>query len=240
METLTPSIRENKAEALKFFNENGFLIERDLVPGTWCQELIDLAKSLPSGQDGTFNPIPMPHLVHEEFLENMRLPQIVSIAESLVGGPASGIGGEFFFMRPGTPGFTHHQDNTYVQAPPDEFISAWTALTEVDRDNGGLTFFPGSHNLGLLPTRSRDEKIGVGQNPGARAAECLMPRGLEPIDVVIKTGSTAFFHSLLVHYSNSNITKDRFRYSILATYIQKGRPFRPGTTQKRTEINLHP
>ena len=31
----------------------------------------------------------------------------------------------------GTPGFVKHQDNAYVQAPPDAFVSVWTAFTDV-------------------------------------------------------------------------------------------------------------
>jgi ectoine hydroxylase-related dioxygenase (phytanoyl-CoA dioxygenase family) len=239
MTTLTPSLRENKEEALAFFREHGFLIERNTVDGAWRESLIEMAMEQPSAQDGTYNPISMPHLVDEKFLQTMRLPQIVSVVETLVGGVASGIGGEFFFMRPGTPGFTHHQDNAYIQAPPDEFVSAWTALSDVDKSNGGLTFYPRSHKFGLLPIHKNNEGPYEGQNPDARSVQCELPPNCEALDIEIEAGSTAFFHSLLVHHSNPNITTDRFRYVYLATYIHQGRPFRAGATQRRTEIELH-
>jgi ectoine hydroxylase-related dioxygenase (phytanoyl-CoA dioxygenase family) len=48
-----------------------------------------------------------------------------------------------------------------------------------------------------------------------------------------------FFHSHLVHASNPNRTTDRFRYCFLATYIKTGERFRPGTAQKRREVELY-
>jgi hypothetical protein len=53
--------------------------------------------------DGSYRPILMPHRDHPVFLDMIRYPPTVEIVENLVGGRASGIGGEFFYMRPGTP-----------------------------------------------------------------------------------------------------------------------------------------
>lgn len=235
----TPSIRQSRSEALAFFADEGYLVEEGLVPPERRQQLIDLALSMPNAKDGSFRPIPMPHFAHDEFLRMMKTPEIVAIVECLVGGEASGIGGEFFYMRPGTPGFVNHQDNMYVQAPADEFLSAWTALTDVRAETGALAFFPGSHKLGLLPTRERETTFHEGQNPGARAVECVCPPGLPLLNVEVKAGTTVFFHSQLVHGSNTNSSEADFRYSFLATYIRKGMPFRSGTVQRRVEIDLH-
>ena len=66
-----------------------------------------------------------------------------------------------------------------------------------------------------------------------------MPKDIVPLPIPLKRGTTVFFHGDLVHASCFNITTDRFRYSILATYIRKGEPFRRGRLQNRTEIDLH-
>ena len=234
-----PTFQDSESEAMEHYREFGFHVEPNLVPLEWCNKVIELAHTFPNAKDQTFRPIPMPHQKHPTFLATMKLPQIVHIVEKLIGSKASGLGGEVFYMPPGTPGFAPHQDNAYVQAPAEEFISAWTALCDVTASNGGLTVFPGTHKLGLLPTRAADNMQHVGQNPGARASECILPEGWEPLDIEVKRGSTVFFHSLLVHKSNSNVTSDRFRFSFLATYLRKGAPFRPGKTQRRTEIDLH-
>jgi ectoine hydroxylase-related dioxygenase (phytanoyl-CoA dioxygenase family) len=218
--------------------ERGYHIEDSLVPDGMIQRVMDVALEHPHAKGGIFPPIPMPHRVHPVFLDMMRFGPIVDIVEGILGGTASGLGGEFFYMKPGTPGFSSHQDNAYVQAPPDAFISVWTALIDVTRENGALIFYPKTHKLGAIETREVRRPLGPGQNPGAQATECIMPDDVEGMTMFLHRGSTVFFHSQLVHSSNDNRSND-FRYSFLATYLLKGQPFRPGGAQKRQEVELH-
>ncbi len=234
---MTVSIRKDPERAMGLYRERGYHIEEGLVPDEVVDRVLAMALERPTAKEGVFRPIPMPHRDHPLFLQLMRYPPIVSVVERLVGGTASGIGGEFFYMKPGTPGFVKHQDNAYVQAPPDAFISAWTAMSDVDAENGSLVFYPGSHRLGALAMQERPHIPDPGQNPGAQAAECLMPVDLPSMPVVANRGTTVFFHSQLVHASNPN-RSTRFRYSFLATYIRKGEPFRPGRLQQRQEVDL--
>lgn len=221
------------------FHDDGFCVADQLVDPTTIQRVLDTAASAASARDGTFAPIPMPHRVHPQFLAMMRYGPIVEIVERLVGGTAAGVGGEFFYSRPGVPGFVKHQDNAYVQAPADAFVSAWTALCDVDESNGCLIFYPGSHRLGSLPVRALEATPAVGQNPGAEALESVTPENLRKLAIPLRKGSTAFFHGNLVHESLPNRSVDRFRYAFLATYVRSGVPFRPGRLQKREEVPLH-
>jgi ectoine hydroxylase-related dioxygenase (phytanoyl-CoA dioxygenase family) len=220
------------------YRERGYHVEDDLIDGEMLERVMAVALEHPHAKGETFSPIPMPHRVHPMFLDMMRYGPIVDIVERVLGGTASGLGGEFFYMKPGTPGFSSHQDNAYVQAPPDAFISVWTALIDVTAENGGLIFYPGSHKLGALETRKIARPIGPGQNPGAQATECIMPPDVEAMTVSLHRCSTVFFHSQLVHASNDN-RSNNFRYSFLATYLLKGQPFRPGHAQARSEVELH-
>jgi non-heme Fe2+,alpha-ketoglutarate-dependent halogenase len=232
------SFRKDSQRALIEYRQLGYHIEVDLVPDAFMERILATALEHPNAKDGNFRPIPMPHRERPNFLEMTRFPPIVAIVEIILGGTASGLGGEFFFMKPGTPGWVKHQDNFYVQAPPDAFVSVWTALTDVDNENGALTFFPGSHKLGELSARDIGGNAGPSQNPAAQGMECIMPETFPSITMKMRRGSTAFFHSQLVHQSNEN-KSNRFRYSYLATYLRKGAPFRPGTMQRRTEVDLH-
>lgn len=220
------------------FREQGFCVVEDLVEPAMMQQVLDTAASTENARAGTFAPIPMPHRVHPQFLAMMRHRPIVHMVETILGGQASGIGGEFFFSRPGVPGFVKHQDNAYVQAPAEAFVSAWTALCDIDEVNGCLAFYPQSHRLGVLPTRELDSTPVLGQNPGAEALESVTPDDLARITVPLKKGATVFFHGDLVHESLPNRSVDRFRYAFLATYIRSGVPFRPGRLQKRSEVSL--
>jgi ectoine hydroxylase-related dioxygenase (phytanoyl-CoA dioxygenase family) len=227
-----------QASPSDLFRETGYYIADRVVRDAVCNDIVQFALSLPNAIDGTFKPIPMAHRTAEPFLDFIRLPAIVEFVELFVGGRASGIGSEYFYMRPGTRGFTAHQDNFYIQAPGDSFVSAWTAFCDVGPENGGPTFYPGSHRLGRLPTRSGEMLQDPGQNPGARAVETMLPSEYQGIDLRMKKGSTVFFHGELVHFSNDN-RSNGFRHAFLGTYIRKGAPFRAGTYQKRTEVDLH-
>lgn len=237
--TTPPSFREDPAQALAGFRARGFHIEPDLVPEAMCDRLVAVGAAHPNAHDGSFKPIPMPHRVDPAFLDALRLPAIVGIVETIVGGRASGLGGDFSFMRPGTPGWLPHQDNFYIQAPPDKLVSAWIALCDIGPENGGLTFYPGSHRAGELPIERLAPTTHSGQHVSAEALQVVMPDGYEPFNPRVRKGTTFFFHSLLVHGSNANATTDRFRHSLLMTYIGAGEPFRAGTQQKRTEVDLH-
>jgi hypothetical protein len=230
--------RADPEGALTRFRERGYHVEEGLVTGEMLERVMAVAMEQANAKGGAFAPIPMPHRVHPVFMDMMRYPPVVAIVERILGGTASGLGGEFFYMKPGTPGFSSHQDNAYIQAPPDALISVWTAFTDVDGENGGLVFYPGSHKFGALEVRKIERPVGPGQNPGAQAIECVMPVEVEGVMMSLRRGSTVFFHSQLVHYSNDN-RSDRFRYSFLSTYLLKGQPFRTGRAQARQEVELH-
>jgi hypothetical protein len=234
-----PSFHDDVATARAGFFARGLHVEPDLVPDDVCDRVIARANQMTNALDGTYRPIPMPHRVDPVFLDMMRFRPIVAIVEAIVGGQVSGLGGDFSYMRPGTPGWLAHQDNVYIQAPPDKLISVWTALCDVGPENGGLAFYPGSHKLGELPIERLEPTTHSGQNRSAEAIRAVMPAGLERFEPRVKKGTSFIFHSLLLHESNANSTHDRFRYSFLATYIGRGQPFRPGTMQARTEVDLY-
>ena len=231
------SFRSDPGRAMRDYREQGFHIEDGLIADDMIERVMATAMAHANAKGGIYPPIPMPHRTDPAFLDMMRYQPIVAIVERILGGTASGLGGEFFYMKPGTLGFLSHQDNAYVQAPPDAFLSAWTALTDINADNGALIFYPGTHKLGALATREVARPTGPGQNPGAQATECIMPGELPGVTMSLRRGSTVFFHSQLVHSSNDN-RSDKFRYSFLATYLLKGAPFRAGEAQQRKEVEL--
>ena len=106
-------------------------------------------------------------------------------------------------------------------------------------ENGGLIFYPGSHQLGELAVERLTPPDAPSQFAGALALRSVLPDELEPFHPRVRKGTSFFFHALMAHASNPNVTTDRFRQSFLATYIQTGQPFRPGYEQKRVEIDLY-
>ena len=225
---------------LEGYARDGFLISEALIDAETCDRVRGYARSLESFTSGKLTPVMNPHRLEPRFLEAVALPAVVSFMETLLGGRVSGLQMQYFFGRPGTRGFTRHQDNYYVQAPKEGFGSAWLALDDVDPRNGGLIVWPGSHNEPLLPVHKVEQTSTFGQDPNANAQECEVPAGYPPMDVVVPKGSVVFLHGHTVHASHHNTTTDRYREVLLMTYLRSGQPFRPGFSAKREEFNVYP
>src|SRR2546421_5013655 len=115
--------------AYRQYLEVGFHVEPDLVAHDFCDKLIDHASEFPGVRKGDFRTVLQPHRQHETFLQALRLPAVTRIVRLLLGDAISGIQTQFFYCKPGTPGFQPHQDNRFVNAPTGAFASAWLALT---------------------------------------------------------------------------------------------------------------
>ena len=140
-------------------------------------------------------------------------------------------------MPPGTKGFSPHQDNTYVKAESNSFISAWIALTDVSKENGGLMIWPETHKEENLESRQNESVPSKNQDPNARKMSLIIPEKYESISPNISKGSVLIIHSWLAHASNDNKSKEN-RNALLCTYIKKGANFRSGNYAKRQSFNL--
>lgn len=234
-----PLFRDDWDGALARYDENGFHLETCVFDAETCKRLVDAGEDLPGIRSGSARPAMNPHRVDAVFLSVMGDPRIVQVVEALCGGPVWGLQSEFFYGRPGVPGFSCHQDNHFVEAPDGSFASAWLALVDVDPSNGGLIVYPGSHRLGILPVEQTGEVPHPNQDPNAYASRTLVPDGYAPVDLVIPRGSIVFLHGLVVHASHPN-RSERWRYALLNTYLRQGAPFRAGRYAQRTPVELQP
>src|SRR5687768_9945901 len=89
------------AEALAFYEENGYFIQEGLFTPEECDALIETSQSLENAKNGTHRPMMMPHRVSDIYLKAMAKPELSSIMSSLVGGTVAGIQTEFFYSKPG-------------------------------------------------------------------------------------------------------------------------------------------
>ncbi len=226
-----------KSFDLLFFQKEGFCLVDDIFTQKQCDELLAASHVLPSYQDETFIPVMNPHRLHERFFQAMRCSVIIEILEELFSGPVSGLQSQFFFCRPGTPGFSRHQDNYYVQAKQGSFVSTWIALDDVTSENGGLYAFPGSHTEAILPTEAVEPNSIFGQDPNANCRQVILPSHYVSQSLSIPRGSMVLIHGHVVHASHDNRSQ-RYRHALLLTYIKKGESFRKGFSAQRAEIDL--
>lgn len=236
----TPSFYQDEKGALAAYRENGFHAEYQFISHDACDELIAASKELANAKNGEYRPTLNPHLESKHFLKVMRDPKVISLIEKLAGGRVSGLQTQFFFGKPGTKGFSIHQDNFFVEAKPaDAFVSTWLALSDVSEENGTIFIFPGAHKEGLLPVRKLSGVAGVGQEYNASNEECVVPEKYQSVTVEVPRGTLIFLHSYLPHGSFDNQSKENWRYVMLNNYIKEHTPFRPGNSAKRKEIPVY-
>lgn len=218
-----------------FFIENGYQILHNVFSETYCDEIIDLAHKINPKED--FIPIMNIHEYSSKVLELMSNKKIINFIEKIFNGKANGLQTEYFFMPPGTKGFSPHQDNTYVNAEQNSFISAWVALTNVSSFNGGLKIWPKTHKEKQLKLINNEEIEYKNQDPNARKMKTVIPDKYEMISPKISKGSIIMIDGWLVHASNDNNSPSE-RNALLCTYIKDGADFRAGNYAKRKSFNL--
>lgn len=233
-----PSFATDPEAALASYRQLGFHIEYNVWTASECAALIKAAEKFPSFKDQTFAPAMQPHREEPIFLSALSKPTIVTIMEQLVEGRVSGLQTQFFFCPPGTPGFSMHQDNFYVEAKRDAFASAWTPLQDVSPEKGSLIVYPGSHRESILPIEPIEQAQSISQDINANRQQVVLPSGYEPVDLFVPMGATVFLHGYTVHASHQNRT-NQFRNVLLMTYIRSGESFRPGFSARRAEVEVY-
>lgn len=121
----------------------------------------------------------------------------------------------FYFKPAGARGQALHQDNLYLRVKPGTCIAAWLAVDDADAENGGMVVVPGSSDLDI----ACPEKADSAQFFTTDLVK--VPEGLHEEAVTLKAGDVLFFNGSVIHGSYPNISKDRFRRSLIAHYIPK-------------------
>ena len=221
---------------LEFFKENGYLILEDIYNDEECNEVVNHAHQV-LGPSDDLTPLMNIHKSSEIIQRFMSNKKLLNFINSYFQDTALGLQTEFFFMPPKTVGFNPHQDNTYVKASSDSFISAWCALTDVDKNNGGLIIWPKTHNEEALETVDTGLSKHDNQDPNATIRKTVVPEQYNKESPIIKKGSVLLIHSWLVHASNTN-NSDNNRYALLCTYLKEHTDFRSGSYAQRVPFTL--
>lgn len=219
------------------FNETGYFIIPSVFGSKDCEKIICDANKIKE-KDNDYLPLMNPHKNCKSIMKAMENKKIVKFVESYFKDEVFGLQTEFFFMPPNTKGFAPHQDNTYVQADENSFISAWVALTDVNAKNGGLIIWPESHKEKQLKNQENEQLPSDNQDPNARKMKSIIPKKYKSLSPEISKGSVMLIHSWLAHASNTNNSKKN-RNALLCTYIKKGANFRAGNYAKRKSFELH-
>uniref|UniRef100_A0A8C9QLH0 Phytanoyl-CoA dioxygenase, peroxisomal n=1 Tax=Spermophilus dauricus TaxID=99837 RepID=A0A8C9QLH0_SPEDA len=223
-------------EQRKFYEENGFLVIKNLVSDADIQrfrvefEKICKKESKPAGlvvmRDMSLAKsgcIPNEKTIvkvqnfhdDKELFRYCTLPELHSQVPLFLSPP---IVSQHHRLISGKKTSRHpmHQDLHYFPFRPSNLIvCAWTAMEHTDRNNGCLAVLPGTHKLPLKPHDYPQWEGGVN----------TMYHGIQDHDqdrarvhLVMEKGDTVFFHPLLIHGSGRNRTQG-FRKVICCHFV---------------------
>ncbi len=128
--------------------------------------------------------------------------RFVKLAELLMGGAVTGRNLQWFNKPPGASLPTPpHQDGYYFMLEPNEAVTMWLALDEVDEENGCVRYVSGSHRRGL---RGHQKTSTLGFSQGItdyrdedRKQEAVM---------IARPGDLLAHHALTIHRADANVS----------------------------------
>jgi phytanoyl-CoA hydroxylase len=158
----------------------------------------------------------LPHIAENDvrFKEMLHSGKTASLAQKLLGQPVIGKELEWFNKVPVHSRETPpHQDGYYFMIEPQEALTMWIALDDVDETNGCLRYVAGSHKKGLRP-HVRGEILGFSQGIPDYGAQDQR----DEIAISAKAGDVLVHHSMTIHLAHSNSTATRNRRSLGMIY----------------------
>ncbi|XP_077614614.1 phytanoyl-CoA dioxygenase, peroxisomal [Crocuta crocuta] len=217
-------------EQRKFYEENGFLVIKNLVSdaditrfrnqferickgelkveGMMIMKDVTTEKSKFTWSENLITKV-QDFQGDEELFRYCTLPEILKYVECFTGPNIMAMHTMLINKPPDSGKKTSrhplHQDLHYFPfRPSNKIVAAWTAMEPVTQDNGCLSVLPGTHKGCLRPHVYPQWEGGVNiMYYGIQDYDENSPR----VHLVMEKGDTVFFHPLLIHGSGLNKTQ---------------------------------
>ena len=143
-------------------------------------------------------------------------PELLDLAEAILGADLDCFLSQFIFKNPGALGQPWHQDAFYFPFDRGPQVGVWLAVSESVLDNGPLWVLPGSHREPVhevVPDRrvhANYAYVEIVDHDMSRAVPVLM-----------QPGDLLCFHSRLMHKSTDNLSSRR-RAAMVYHYGEAG------------------
>lgn len=189
------------------YRERGWIAPLDLMSEAEAAELLGLLEEAEAAH---------PEQLHAEHRNNAHLAfpflgdlsidrRIVEAIEPLVGSDICLSSTVLFIKEPDSSAFVSwHQDAFYMGLEPDNFVTAWVALTSSTSENGCVTVIPGTHR-----GRSDHHDTFGEDNILTRGQTVTDVDESTAVDLELRPGQMSLHHPWLVHGSRPNQTAHR-------------------------------
>lgn len=189
------------------YDQDGFLTAIDAIPpakaaaySRKCSQFIEQYSSHPDYSDWTYG---RTEIVLRWVAELAAEETLLNIVEDLIG-PDILLWNAFLPVKPphSAANFGWHQDATYWPVEPtDQIVSAWVALSPVNRSNGGMQMKQGSHLNGPVAHEATYDKTSMLR----RGQKVIIPiDDAKVINIDLIPGQASIHHTLIRHRSSSN------------------------------------
>jgi phytanoyl-CoA hydroxylase len=212
------------------FERDGYAVVRGLFDASEIAELIrtfdelhsrggipDCFEAIPNSPDAdplhVYPRMMHPHRISQVAMAYMLHPKLEPILRALLGEAPVAAQSMFYWKPPAARGQAPHQDNYYLRVNPGNCIAAWVAVDRADRENGGLSVAPGSQRLEIFCPEEADLNVSFSGDL------VRVPRGLAEVPVDLDPGDVLFFGGNLIHGSEPNQSRERFRRSFICHYV---------------------
>jgi phytanoyl-CoA hydroxylase len=224
------------------WQRDGFFLIRQFAPPAVCEAMLRRAVELAREADGTG--VAGAAIVHREnnladavspstqaeqlvskifkihrdsvFNHFATDPDLVGIAEELLGSSVDCFLSQFIFKNPGAWGQPWHQDAFYFPFDRGPQVGVWLAVTEATLANGCLYIVPGSHQE---PLHKHDPDRRPDANQGY--VEILDHDMTDAVPVLMNPGDLLVFHNHLMHRSKDN-SSPAIRAAMVYHYAERG------------------
>jgi ectoine hydroxylase-related dioxygenase (phytanoyl-CoA dioxygenase family) len=143
-------------------------------------------------------------------------PRIAGLAAAALGEPAIPFKDKLIYKRPGTHGYTPHQDYTFwqeVPAGPGDIVTILLAVDPAGPANGGLSLYPGCHHEHHV----KDVDMRDWLTPGGGLTPPGAVAGVAAETPELAAGDMIVFGTLVPHESGPN-RSGRSRCTLFLTY----------------------
>jgi ectoine hydroxylase-related dioxygenase (phytanoyl-CoA dioxygenase family) len=142
-------------------------------------------------------------------------PGVLRCVRELTGEEVLAAQSMFYFKPPGARGQAMHQDNFYLMVEPQTCVAAWTAIDNVDPENGGLYLIDDTANEPIVCPGTADPSLSFTTHL------VPIPEGKKAVPCMLNSGDTLFFNGSTIHGSGPNRSEDRFRRSFVCHYVPR-------------------
>ena len=224
-------------EQVNFFHENGYLANVRILENNSqidhllaeLEEIMDPAHpkhklfyEFHSNESSDPNSVLFHSLGHWRitpgFHDVLWNPAFVVPASQLLGNRAVRFWHDQLFCKPAHHGgvVAWHQDYSYwTRTKPVQHLTCWVGLDDVNRENGCLSYIPGSHRWGLL---DKPELAGDMQGLEKFLTDSQKEQFNKKVLIEMKKGFGTFHHPLTVHGSHRNNSPNPRRAFVLNVF----------------------